>query len=93
MPLLNHAGEPLGFLHALESTELQRHRHDGDQHWFIEGGHLGFRQRPGANQEGLGVDGITAFFGHGAEIADIRRAVQDVAPRAPPPTAAHEIYL
>ncbi len=93
VPFLDHAVEALGRSHTLEPTELQRHRRDGDQHRLIEGRQLDLRQRPGADQQSFGVDGITAFFGHGPEVANIRRAVQDVAPGAPPPTAAHEIDL
>jgi type VI protein secretion system component VasA len=37
MPLLDHAVEPIGFLHALVAAKLQRHRRDGDQHRFTRG--------------------------------------------------------
>ena len=78
MPFLDHAVEPLGFLHALEPTELDSHRGDCHPYRFIEGGQLRLSQCPGADQQGLSVDGIATFFGHRAQVANVGNAVQDV---------------
>lgn len=93
MPFLHDGVEPFSFLHALEASQLHRHRCDADQYRLIERRQLGIGQGTLADQLRLHVDSLALFLHGRAQIADVGAAVEHVAPRQTSAASAHEVHL